>query len=252
MVIFQYSPGQKFFKLTLMNKTKNKRGNKILWDALCDCGNVAQVIPYSIRCGNTKTCGQCDRPKQFKNWSGTKFHNLIFIKPHKNNKNQQMIWEAQCICGKIIYTIPSNKAKSCGCISNAESAKRCALLGKSSRKFHPKISSARHLWRPYKDGDINFELFYKLSQQPCHYCGKPPSNKYNHKDNKGRIHADGLFIYNGLDRIDSSIGHFESNVVSCCYDCNQSKMDKSVNEFLLHIKRVYENNIEKIQALNFE
>lgn len=251
MIVIKNWTGQKFFNLTILNKSKDKRGNKFLWHVLCDCGNVSLGIPYNIKTGRHKTCGQCSRPKQSKDWSNIRFYSITFIKPHKKNKNEQIVWEAICDCGKIIYTIPSNYTKSCGCLAKPASRERCAALGKAGRKYHPMISSARHLWRPYKkDSDLDFDTFYKLSQLNCFYCGSFPGNKYNHKDNMGRIYPDGLFIYNGLDRVDSNKGHNIDNVVTCCYDCNKSKMDKSVNEFLLHINRVYEHNKEKILALN--
>jgi hypothetical protein len=45
-------------------------------------------------------------------------------------------------------------------------------------------------------------------------------------------------ISNGLDRIDSSIGHVLENVVPCCFDCNIMKSNRTVDEFLAHIKKI--------------
>lgn len=36
-----------------------------------------------------------------------------------------------------------------------------------------------------------------------------------------------------------------SNVVSCCKHCNLAKSDMSQQDFLNHIKRIYEHNFNK-------
>jgi hypothetical protein len=52
--------------------------------------------------------------------------------------------------------------------------------------------------------------------------------------------VNGWFIYNGLDRIDSSLRHNKDNVVPCCSVCNTAKLDLTVEEFYNWIDRVVE------------
>ena len=235
--------GQKFFKLTFLNPSGNKQKNKLLWYAICECGKITEIIPTNVHRGNTKSCGECDRPNQSKDWTNIKFWSLTFIKPYKKTKNEQVIWEAICDCGNVINTLPCNRAKSCGCLAKPASKERCSKLGKAGRKFPPIISSARHIWRAYKrDGNIDFNTFYELSQLNCHWCGKPPSNQFSLKTKDYKLNPDGLFIYNGLDRIDSNRGHDIDNVVPSCIDCNIAKGVKTSEEFLIHIQRIYNHN----------
>ena len=49
---------------------------------------------------------------------------------------------------------------------------------------------------------------------------------------------------NGIDRLDSNSGYIESNVVSCCFQCNTSKNTLDPKTFVLrciHIQAVFEN-----------
>ncbi len=113
-----------------------------------------------------------------------------------------------------------------------------------NRKQHPSISSAKSAYRGnYNDGDITFEKFLELTQYNCFYCGVEPSNTSNmHKirsDSSEYARNNGDFLYNGLDRIDSSLGHNINNVVPCCQKCNWAKGDYSVEEYKNWIIRIY-------------
>ena len=67
----------------------------------------------------------------------------------------------------------------------------------------------------------------------CHYCGAEHSNNmlYNQPNFKYN------FIYNGIDRICSSKGYIQGNVVTCCRTCNVAKSDMSYKEFINHITK---------------
>ena len=43
----------------------------------------------------------------------------------------------------------------------------------------------------------------------------------------------------GLDRIDSSLGYIQGNVIPCCRKCNMAKANLSQNEFLELISAIY-------------
>lgn len=59
----------------------------------------------------------------------------------------------------------------------------------------------------------------RLKRLPCTYCGATAAPA------------------NGLDRVDSSLGYVEGNVVPCCTDCNVAKMDRSAHDFIAWITR---------------
>jgi len=66
--------------------------------------------------------------------------------------------------------------------------------------------------------------FIELSSMSCRYCGGVNKTK-------------------GIDRIDNKIGYTKENSVSCCKLCNYMKNNYSVDDFLAHIKKIYEHNL---------
>lgn len=183
-----------------------------------------------------------------KDWTNQKFHKLTLLNSTNNKRGKSIIWKAKCDCGNITYVVPydvrSGNTTSCGCYRIALSKEKGSINGQKCRKYDPIISSARVVWEHYKD--CKFETFYKLSQENCFYCNRPPHRTFNvgSQKKKGYYNSEyqklhGNFTYNGLDRIDSSQGHIENNIVSCCWDCNKSKMDMSLKDFLSHIERIY-------------
>jgi len=113
----------------------------------------------------------------------------------------------------------------------------------------PGVSAFNRLFRDYKikakKRNLPFELskeyFEKITKYNCYYCGKEPSQvRYTH------VHHGVYSIpytYNGIDRIDSSKGYTEDNVVPCCGRCNEGKMSQTKEDFLYWIKRVYEHSL---------
>lgn len=177
-------------------------------------------------------------------WTGKKLHHLTFVKIFgRDEKHNKILWETKCECGNTFIVeatkVKRGKIKSCGCFR-----KNYLKNNSLGRKYSPVISSARQVWqKSYRDCD--FELFYNLSQQPCYYCNRKPHRTRNVATHQYKCseyqEMNGNFTYNGLDRIDSTKGHIEDNIVPCCTDCNEAKMSKTLDEFLTHIERMYEH-----------
>lgn len=55
--------GQHFGLLTAVRKTDKRQGSSVIWECKCDCGNVAFVPAYYLRCGRVQSCG-CMRYKR--------------------------------------------------------------------------------------------------------------------------------------------------------------------------------------------
>jgi hypothetical protein len=68
---------------------------------------------------------------------------------------------------------------------------------------------------------ISLEEFKELRSQPCHYCGGPLPEKGS-----------------GTDRINNALGYLSGNCQPCCAICNECKMERSEEEFLLHIQKI--------------
>ena len=103
-------------------------------------------------------------------------------------------------------------------------------------------SSIKCVFSLYKDKELTIEEFYYLSQLPCFYCNNIGVNIFSKaktdKKSSNIAKLNGLFIYNGLDRVDSNLGHTKNNIVPCCKYCNFAKNKQSLNEFQEWIKRI--------------
>lgn len=133
--------GQRFGKLTVLQKSEKRLSNKLCWECICDCGNTITVRGECLRSGHTKTCGCSKAPR---NLIGKKFGELTVIKdtPKRNNSGE-IIWECKCSCGNITY-IPTSRLTggfyiSCGCASSRglrrNENKRENLLGQKFGKL---------------------------------------------------------------------------------------------------------------------
>ena len=179
-----------------------------------------------------------------KDRTGETYNRLTFVRRVDKGR-----WELKCVCGNLIKALPYDvavrgKTKSCGCL-NRERAKDTV---RKKRKYTPIMSTARAIWR-CRYRTLSFDVFYALSQQPCHYCGKEPYTSYNIGNCKGRSgygpseirKQEGSFTYNGIDRIDSTRGYDLDNIVPCCLICNRAKADMDYYEFREHIRLMYEH-----------
>ena len=93
--------------------------------------------------------------------------------------------------------------------------------------------------------NLSINLFKKITSSRCIYCGKTPTNIV--KDNiKGNMSS---YQYNGIDRVDNTLGYTTSNCVPCCKLCNYTKNNLTQKNFMDWIKRVV-GNIEKIKTLH--
>jgi hypothetical protein len=48
----------------------------------------------------------------------------------------------------------------------------------------------------------------------------------------------GVFIGNGVDRVENSLGYSVDNCVACCKICNWMKLTLSVDEFKAHVIKI--------------
>lgn len=150
-------------------------------------------------------------------------------------------WRCVCDCGNEHQASPANlragQVRSCG---------KCgAFLLKSDeaacRQAH------NNYRRNARNRGLQFELsvdeFRSITSANCHYCGATPSN--SHKAARPREGAV-AYRYNGIDRVDNSIGYSAGNIVSCCQTCNRAKSDMPQGEFLAWIERIanYRKNLQ--------
>jgi hypothetical protein len=252
--------GQKFGKLTVTSKAPSiLSGKKVkrywgAWNCQCECGKIKVVKTINLKRGSTKSCGCIVLNGSTQLLPGQKFHRLTTISYSQNK------WFCLCECGQSIqvssYNLVSNNTKSCGCLKIEVATKNSHRLIAGRRQFEPRIASARRVWKNYcyrdKKMTLTFEEFLAISQQNCNYCGTPPNTRYNHFSTPSSrscssTEQKGLFVYNGIDRIDSLQAHIPNNVITCCVLCNRAKSNRSLLNFLSWVKRL---KISHFQPIN--
>lgn len=155
-----------------------------------------------------------------------------------------IMYLCRCDCGteKVIKgsRIRNGGIKSCGCLSKEVALSKIPKMIQKSTKYDPYKSLAVKVWKKHYDDDgLSFDDFMRLSQSNCYYCDQPP---YNHLQGKNVI-----FDYNGLDRIDSNLGHSLENCVPCCIICNRGKSNQPYQQAIEWMSRLAINfKINKI------
>jgi len=93
--------------------------------------------------------------------------------------------------------------------------------------------------------NLTLEQFKFLNQQVCNYCGQPPSRLAENKKVKSEsLRKRSINIYNGVDRIDSTMSYSIDNCVPCCTTCNLAKLDSPQEDFLKWVEKVYKFRIK--------
>ena len=224
--------GQRFNHLVVIRfeeyRVMSTGKKKAFVRCLCDCGSERVVGLGDVKSGATKTCGNvANHPypaKPLKNQPdqliiGTTYGDLTVekfedytITPDGHRVPKVM---CSCRCGRQVtvsfWDIKSGKTTSCG--------RHPKLKDRSLPAFN---SLYRYTYRSRAlQRGLVFELteaeFRKITQQDCFYCGAPPRskmvvNKYSQSE----------YMYNGIDRVDNSLGYTLSNVVPCCLDAKNT------------------------------
>ena len=99
-------------------------------------------------------------------------------------------------------------------------------LKKDGKWYNVKLRYRRYL-SVAKSKKIEFKLsledFAMLTSQPCFYCGG---------FNTG-------FNFTGLDKVIPNLGYTISNIVPCCFRCNEMKFHYPKDSFLTHVAQIY-------------
>lgn len=190
-----------------------------------------------------------ENQKKVKKWgpdiTGKKFFNFTAIKYSHTPKNDKRgYWLCRCDCGKE-YLIRTDHLKV------GRTKRRCtADCPYREHKYLPGESGFKQLILRYKyeakkrgyQWGLSEKDFKELTQKDCFYCGAIPSQIITHGNNTGatkEAKQRAQYVYNGIDRIDNSIGYIINNCITSCSKCNLAKQKLSVESFLKHIEKIY-------------
>lgn len=118
--------GKKFGKLTVLERTNEKKGAYYYWLCICECGNTHKAHGGGLRNGKIKSCGCLVKESaapRLKNLIGKRFGNLTVIKRTDNQEKEKekrvTYWVCLCDCGTITESTTTqlnlNRKISCGC-----------------------------------------------------------------------------------------------------------------------------------------
>ena len=195
--------------------------------ALCFSLNASHDIIHSFIIGCIMSR---EKRIDIKDITGQKFFDLTALYIEKQGKYRGAQWRCKCDCGNecIVYGghLRAGKRKSCGCRSES----RITETG-VNRVF---LSYRRKAQTKNREFDLTRQDVGRLIFSDCFYCGTKPGNELK------RMKSKKLQIkYNGIDRFDPAKGYTLSNCVPCCYYCNHAKADFSFDQWVLHLKKIY-------------
>jgi hypothetical protein len=236
---------QKFGRLTILDIFfKEKNGIKRKYaKCICDCSKIIESRLDALKYGDTVSCG-CykieNNKKLYKiDLVNKKFGKLLVLEEASKINNRYCAYKCKCDCGneKIIIasSLKNGATTSCGC-GNLET--------RFKRINEPILTSIKCIFKNYSDGDLTIDNFIELTKKNCFYCNEKPNNYFNiSKFSYTKFDSEFDFNYNGLDRLDNSKGHYLNNVVTCCKVCNRAKNKLNYKDFLIQVKKIYENCI---------
>jgi len=170
-----------------------------------------------------------------------------FVIKYSRYSCHKVYWLCKCECGteKEVQgsSLKEGTSVSCGCYRIS------MLMAEEGRNVGPDgVCALNCLYSNYKLNGakargLEFALtkaeFEYLTKEPCTYCGVLPAQVFT---NGGRTSP---YIYNGIDRVDSSEGYTLANTVPCCKTCNYAKHNLTLEEFLSWIDRLVKFRIQQ-------
>lgn len=172
----------------------------------------------------------------YRDLTGQRFGRLVVLRRAANTRWGAAQWECQCDCGNIAPSVrtghlASGDTRSCGCLQ--------PRVNVSENGGVPLPFQYSEVLSNYKIGarrrGMEWSLTAKdavgLLRNNCHYCGCPPRRTAK------KIRTP----YNGIDRMDPSLGYTPDNCISCCWTCNNMKSAMTYKGFVDHITAICKN-----------
>lgn len=250
MAIIAEVPGTKYGDWTVLDeKPVQDKYRSYKWKCRCVCGTERFVSGSALRGGRSSGCGCTAGDKRAErsriDLAGQRFGRLVVLRVAKRRGNwTSAYWHVRCDCGneKIVEgkALRNGLTQSCGCLRDERVGKAATKPAKAT--IVTKIASS------YRAGARKRDLEFKLTKRDverlifgtCFYCGSEPANIFTPKRFKNPdVHPDPV-LYNGIDRVDNTIGYTVTNCVTCCHICNGAKRDQTKEDFLAWIRRTYE------------
>lgn len=145
--------GQRFARLTVVERAENSFGGRARWRCVCDCGGETITLGHKLTSGHTKSCGCLQREKAVKNGearaghvsprrldlTGQRFGRLVALKlSDSRGPSNQIKWDCACDCGETIAVMANSlrngTTQSCGCLQR-EKARENRVVDLNGKRF---------------------------------------------------------------------------------------------------------------------
>jgi hypothetical protein len=206
--------GQKFGRLTVLYRAEDyidKNGrNKIMWHCRCECGNEKDIRGSNLTFGSTKSCGCLSK-------EGTP---RIDKSLRQYDKNDNVIGKVCSYCKRML-PIDNYYKSSINADGYDGVCKYCTSHSPRGRyQVYRQAAKIRNL-----DFKLTLDEFDEITKQPCQYCGEYNNAYFGEQ-------------YSGIDRVNSSIGYIEGNIVPCCTMCNRMKLDYATSDWFAKMYQI--------------
>ena len=176
--------GQKFGRLTVLERVENQEPKRTSWLCECDCGNKVIARADSLTGGGTQSCGCFQREtasingkNRLKNIKGRTFGKLKALRAvDRRDKARHSYWLCECKCGQLCVVASSHlltgNTKSCGrCPKERLVGRRFGMLTVVS--FSHVDKHRRCIWKCRCDcGSLSLRATGELNQGVAVDCGE--------------------------------------------------------------------------------
>lgn len=186
--------------------------------------------------------------------------------PHTDKLGYKTLWICKCSCGKEFqdsgHRLKLKLKRSCGCKNFTSNHGNIKYKDEELKIVSYKALVKRcrnHAKHSNKTWLLTEEECIKIFTSDCNYCGIKPSTYFNaYRTKEGKYVSANIIrcekasiFFNGIDRINSSIGYINNNVVPCCKTCNFAKNELTTEEFLKWVIKIYEHSMHKRPTWEF-
>jgi len=160
--------------------------------------------------------------------TGLQFGKWTVISRAENGRYRNSRWRCRCECG--IEQVRSSAHLRQG-LSVHCSKCRAQIHKRPDSAFNQVlIQYKQDAKRRGFSWGLSNEEFRHLTSSPCYYTNQEPSTV--------KRTAGSVYVYNGIDRLDSSKGYTVENCVPCNRRVNEMKMESPVDEFIEECRAV--------------
>lgn len=132
--------GQKFGRLTVIERDTSAKKGRSKWICKCDCGKTISVYKNHLTSGHTSSCGCAKAGVNLKDITGQRFGRLVALERTDQKSGNVYIYKCHCDCGKICYVsgahLRSGDTVSCGCYASDIHQKSFSTAKKERKKSY--------------------------------------------------------------------------------------------------------------------